>query len=92
MEEVFYQQVTRTVHAASREHASEHALNNEAMSLRSGELALRIEESRVSGGGSTVYTPLPSTGQEPVLPKSLPITLYLGSTFPGHPVPADHIH
>ena len=43
MEEVFYQQVTRTIHAASREHASEHALNNEAMSLRSGELALRIE-------------------------------------------------
>lgn len=47
MEEVFYQQVTRIIHAASREHASEHALNNEAMSLRSGELALRMEESRV---------------------------------------------
>ena len=48
MEEVFYQQVTRIIHAASREHASEHALNNEAMSLRSGELALRMEVKEIS--------------------------------------------
>ena len=88
MEEVFYQQVTRTIHAASREHASEHALNNEAMSLRSGELALRIEESRISGWGSTVYTPLPSTGQEPVLPKSLSYHPVFGQHFSRSPCPS----
>lgn len=29
---------------------------------------------------------------KPVFPEGPPVTLYSGSTVPGHPVPADHVH